>query len=112
MLALRSFVGLTLVIDLVVGPVLVTEVLVASILVIDLVVGPNCGGVVIVGELTVGVGIEISVRVEFCTGALPASKLILGLLRVVIDPIESSSTLSSSESSTIVLNFGGFLIFW
>ena len=86
MLALRSFVGLTLVIDLVVGPVLVTEVLVASILVIDLVVGPNRGGVVMVGELTVGVGIEISVGVDACTGALPASKLFLGLSTVVIVP--------------------------
>ena len=61
--------------DLVVGPARVTEVLVGSVRVIDLVVGPNLGGVETDCRSSVGVGIEISVGVGSCTGALPTSKL-------------------------------------
>ena len=97
--------------DLVVGPARVTEVLVVSVRVIDLVVGPNLGGVEIDCRFSVGVGIEISVGVGSCTGALPTSKLFLGLSIVVIDPREISSGFSSSESSTMVSYLGGLLIF-
>ena len=73
--------------------------------------GPNLGGVEIYCRSSVGVGIEISVGVGSCTEALPVSKLFLGLLMVGIDPRESSSGFSSSESSTMVSYLGGFLIF-
>ena len=100
-LVLRLIEGSVRVIDLVVGPFQV----------IDLEVGPKRGGVDTDGRLLVGLGIVISVGVVSCTGALPTSKLFLGLSTVVIDPREISSGSSSSESSTTVLNLGGFLIF-